>query len=162
MPRMLRVCRVFRARACMLCSVLLSSLLVSVGRPSFFCALAAALLFLPSSRLLPLCEVGYAVFVFVFLPVFFPSPFFFRLCLLMIMVSLYVLSFIWLLVVYVLLCFLLLVTFWLFSCPLPHSFFPTFLSSSSFSSALCPSSSSSSSLLSALLPQQWSANQRTP
>ena len=75
MLRMLRVCRVFRARACMLCSVLLSSLLVSVGRPSF-CALAAPLLFLPSSRLLPLCKVGYAVFVSCSLPVFFPSPFF--------------------------------------------------------------------------------------
>ena len=46
------------ARACMLFAVLMLSLLVPVGRPSCFCALAAARLFLPSFRLLPRFVLG--------------------------------------------------------------------------------------------------------
>ena len=64
--RMLRVCWVFRARACMLCAVLLLSLFVSVGRPSCFsCSCCRSSLSALFSSLFSVCS-WYVVFVLVF------------------------------------------------------------------------------------------------
>ena len=85
--RMLRVCWVFRARACMLCSVLLLSLFVSVGRPScFLCSCCRSSLSALFSSPLSVMVGFVVVVVLVFSSVFFSSPFFFLLCLLVIMV----------------------------------------------------------------------------